>query len=362
MPFREDDTMPRGKPLKNPNGYGSVVKLSGKRRKPFEVRVNTRMDERYYPVYDVLGRFTTREEALISLAEYNKNPYTISDRAITFSQLYEKFYKNKYELSGKTYSRSSKDCTKSAYGRCGALYDTAYIKLRPDDFRGVLGQISDKGKPLSHALQEHIKNLFTQMDKFALQNDIIDKGYASFAAITVQEDDTPGVPFTPEELQLLWDNKDGPWIDSVLIYIYSGWRVSELIKMPAEDIDLEARTFKGGLKTAAGKNRIVPIHSKIYGFVEKRLKENSGTLFVINGKPATTAAYTKQFKDALQAIGITTYHTPHDCRHTFTSLLDSAGVNQVCIDRLIGHASGSLTTRTYTHKTIEELKQAIEMI
>ena len=41
--------MPRGRALKNPNGYGSVVKLSGKRRNPFEVRVNTRMDERYYP-------------------------------------------------------------------------------------------------------------------------------------------------------------------------------------------------------------------------------------------------------------------------------------------------------------------------
>lgn len=126
MPFRKDDTMPRGKPLKNPNGYGSVVKLSGKRRRPFEVRVNTRMDERYYPVYDVLGRFSTREEALISLAEYNKNPYSISDRAITFSQLYEKFYKNKYELGGKEYSKSSMACTKSAYGCCGALYDIAY--------------------------------------------------------------------------------------------------------------------------------------------------------------------------------------------------------------------------------------------
>lgn len=44
--------MPRGKPTKNPNGYGTVVKLSGKRRKPYEVRevrVNTRMGERYYP-------------------------------------------------------------------------------------------------------------------------------------------------------------------------------------------------------------------------------------------------------------------------------------------------------------------------
>lgn len=354
--------MPRGKPLKNPNGYGSVVKLSGKRRKPFEVRVNTRMDERYYPVYDVLGRFPTREEALIALADYNKNPYSISDREITFSQLYEKFYKNKYELSGKTYSRSSMDCTRSAYRHCEALYGLAYRKLRPDDFRGILGQLGPSGKPLSHAMQEHIKNLFTQMDKFALQNDIIDKGYASFAAITVQEDDTPGVPFTPEELQLLWNNKDVPWVDSILIYIYSGWRVSELILMPTEDIDLKEGTFKGGLKTAAGKNRIVPIHSKIRGFVEHRLVVNHGILFAINGKPATTGAYTKQFKTTLQAIGITTYHTPHDCRHTFISLLDSAGVNQVCIDRLIGHASSSLTTRTYTHKTIEELRQAIEMI
>lgn len=354
--------MPRGRALKNPNGYGSVVKLSGKRRNPFEVRVNTRMDERYYPIYDVLGRFPSREEALIALADYNKNPCSISDREINFSQLYEKFYKNKYELSGKTYSQSSMACTRSAYNHCGALYDLAYRKLRADDFRTVLGQHGPSGKPLSHALQEHIKNLFTQMDKFALQNDIIEKGYATFASITVAEDDTPGVPFTAAELQTLWDHKDIPWVDSILIYIYSGWRVSELIQMPAEDIDLTANTFKGGLKTAAGKNRIVPIHSKIRGFIEHRLSINNGILLAINGRPATTGAYTKQFKTALQAIGITTYHTPHDCRHTFTSLLDSAGVNQVCIDRLIGHASASLTTRTYTHKTIEELRQAIEMI
>lgn len=137
--------MPRGKPLKKTNGYGSVVKLSGRRRNPFEVRVNTRMDERYYPVYDVLGRFPTREEALIALAEYNKNPYSVSDREITFSQLYEKFYKNKYEMGGKTYSQSSINCTKSAYKHCSALYDIAYRKLRADDFRDILGQKNNKG-------------------------------------------------------------------------------------------------------------------------------------------------------------------------------------------------------------------------
>lgn len=320
------------------------------------------MDERYYPVYSVLGRFPSREEALMILAEYNKNPYNVSDRTLTFSQLYEKYYKNKYELSGRVYSQSAKSCTRSAYKHCSALYELTYSKLRADDFRAVLGQISEDDKPLSHSMQEHIKNLFTQMDRFALENDIIEKGYSSFAAITVPEDDVPGVPFTPDELQLLWDNKNIPWIDSILIYIYSGWRISELIQMPAENIDLKEGTFKGGLKTAAGKNRLVPIHSKIYDFVVRRLSDNNGILLSINGKPATASAYTKRFKEALQAIGITTYHTPHDCRHTFTSLLDSAGVNQVCIDRLIGHASTSLTTRTYTHKTIKELKQAIEMI
>lgn len=354
--------MPRGKPMRAKNGYGSVVKLSGKRRQPYEVRVNTRMDERYYPVYDVLGRFETREAAMIALADFHKEPYRISDRNITFSALYELFYRDKYEESGRTYSQSTKECTRSAYNHCTALYSLPYRDLRTLDFKSILSQESKKGKPLSHAMQEHIKNLFSQMDKFALQNDIIKKGYSAFANITVSEDDTPGAPFTQDEIQLLWNNTDVPWVDSILIYIYSGWRISELLLMPRENIDLDAGTFQGGVKTASNKNRIVPIHSKIRRFVEHRLAINNGVLFALNERPINVAAYTRLFKNTLSSIGITTYHTPHDCRHTFISLLDSAGANPVCIDRLVGHASKSITTKTYTHKTIEELREAIEMI
>ena len=35
------------KRMRNPNGYGSIVKLSGNRRNPYMVKVNTHMDERY---------------------------------------------------------------------------------------------------------------------------------------------------------------------------------------------------------------------------------------------------------------------------------------------------------------------------
>ena len=88
--------MPRGKPLRRANGKGTVVKLSGRRRPPYEVRVNTRMDERYYPVYDVLGRYADRDEAAAALIAYNRNPYDISAANITFAELYELWYNTLY--------------------------------------------------------------------------------------------------------------------------------------------------------------------------------------------------------------------------------------------------------------------------
>lgn len=107
-------------------------------------------------------------------------------------------------------------------------------------------------------------------------------------------------------------------MDSVLIYIYSGWRISELILMPASDIDLQAGAFRGGLKTKSGKNRIVPIHSKIRGFVENRLAGNrENALFLSKGSPISVPAYLKLFKKTLTSIGVTSYHTPHDCRHPY---------------------------------------------
>lgn len=353
--------MPRGRALRNKNGYGTVVKLSGRRRKPYEVRVNTRMDERYYPVYDVLGRFEQREDAQIALAEYNKSPYDLTNSKITFSELYEAFYKDKYELSGNNLSKSSMYCTKAAYKNLSILHDKAYKDLRADDFKKAFMQEKD-GKLLSHSSQEHMKSLIIQMDQYARQNDIIQKDYGQYIKITVAEDDEPGVPFTTDEIIKLWQHQSEPWVDVALIYIYSGWRISELNQMPTEDIDLEEWTFRGGVKTAAGKNRIVPIHTAIRPFIQARMAAGGTYLFLENGRHINNASLSKHFKSALIAAGIETYHTMHDCRHTFTSLLDTAGANAVCIDRLVGHASKSLTAKTYTHKELNELRDTVELI
>ena len=55
-------------------------------------------------------------------------------------------------------------------------------------------------------------------------------------------------------------------------------------------------------------------------------------------------------------------HTPHECRHTFESLLDSAGANRKCIDMMMGHVSKDTGNRIYNHKTVDELRRNLELV
>ena len=56
-------------------------------------------------------------------------------------------------------------------------------------------------------------------------------------------------------------------------------------------------------------------------------------------------------------------HLPHDGRHTFASLMDNAGANDVCIKLIMGHSMKNDTTKgTYTHKTLEELLTEVNKI
>lgn len=76
-------------------------------------------------------------------------------------------------------------------------------------------------------------------------------------------------------MALLWANVGKyPDIDLILIQCYSGWRPRELCYLRLDDVDLNARTFTGGLKTNAGKNRIVPIHPRIFDLVQARYQKS----------------------------------------------------------------------------------------
>ncbi|MBR3561932.1 MAG: site-specific integrase [Oscillospiraceae bacterium] len=350
--------------MRRANGTGTVVKLSGRRRCPYEARTAATIDEWGYPRYDVVGRFATRTDALQALALYNNDPYSIADRTLTFSQVYDRWFASKYGGDKQRFAKATICTTQNAYKWASALHNRVFSELRTTDLQNALDNIE-----LGYNSLRQVRTLLTQMYKYALEYELASKNYAQFVTIKQPDDTESGVPFTKEEIALLWANVDTPSehqaiITALLILIYSGWRITEFTTMPVADIDLTEWTMTGGIKTAAGKNRVVPIHSGIQYLVQRMCGATHGDylLTAAGGKPINTSVFRKAMQPALKHCGITSVHTPHDCRHTFVSLLDSAGANQVCIQRLAGHASKGVTQKVYTHKDLDELREAVELI
>lgn len=345
---------------RRPNGSGTVVKLSGSRKNPFQVRVNTRIDAYGYPAYDVLGCYPDRVTAGIALAEYNKAPYDPADRRRLFRDVFAAWYQWKYKVPHTTSEKktSSQNCTMAAYKKCAPLHDMAMWDIRAQDMQDILDQ-----EQLSHATLEHVRNLLRQMCRYAVQFELAPKDYSQYIRITKEDDDTQGVPLTLEEIGLLWQHKTLPFVDTVLIYIYSGWRINELAGMPLDHIDLEARTFTGGLKNRYSRGRTVPIHSAVYGMVCARHDQRFKSLIYHDGsRDISQQEYRDRFRDALLSCGIRTEHTPHDCRHTFNMLLDRAGADRVARYKLMGHKGQDINENVYTHKDIDQLRAAVEAI
>ena len=337
--------------MRNPNGYGTVARLSGKRRKPFVVRKTRGWDERGYPIYDTIGYFATREEGMLALAEYNRNPYDIQAARITMAELYEMWVEKKLPRLGP----SLRNNLAAAFKHCARIHNMKYRDIRSYHMQDCVDQCGR-----GYSTQGSIKNLFGHLDRYAMELDVIQKAYSSLIT-TDAVPETSKRPFTDAEIEALWRIQDRPWVDTVLILLYSGWRITELLILKTEDVDLEAGTMKGGIKTKNGRGRIVPIHPLIRPFIEHRLNSSNEFLIVDDaGIPMTDKRYREQFSRVMKAAGLK--HCPHECRHTLRSKLDSAGANKKCIDLILGHKSQDVGERIYTHKTVEELKHAIELI
>lgn len=359
-PMKDGITMPNLKKStkRRANGSGTVVKMSGKRRHAFQVRVNTRINEFGFPEYDVLGNYPDRVSADIALAEYNKNPYELGKRSLTFREVFHDWYYWKYQTSTDSKKTSSQHCMIAAFNNCERFHDAVFSKITAIELQELLDC-----KEYSYAKLEHIKTLLNQMYRYALQFDIATKNCAEIIRVRQEDDTEHGVPFTNKELSLLWENKDKPFVDTILIYIYSGWRINELAKMPLAHIDLEKRCYTGGSKNRYSKNRTIPIHSKVYDMVAARYNPKFKSLIYHDGaRNITQGKYREYFNAALISCGIKSKHTPHDCRHTCNMLMDNANVNRIARYKIMGHAGKDINEKVYSHKSLEDLRKELEKI
>ena len=319
-----------------PNGYGTITKLTGKRRKPYMARLActyTSDGDRLTERRPVLGYYRTRAEALQALAEYNKSPYDIGNNA-TFADVYSEWIKTK-KVGNKAMSGYT-----NAFGKCKDLHDIPIAELRLQHYQGIINRYTHQSATSMKCLLAVIRGV----SQYALKYEIISKDYSEFIESEYAEAGNIHKPFTESEIAALWAQKQSALRDITLILLYSGFRVNELLKMKADNIDLDSLTFTGGSKTKAGKDRIVPIHSRIIPLVTEYK----------SGFPIRYSHYYALLRE--------TGHIPHDTRHTFVSRLQSAGADHLCIQRLVGHASDNVTDNVYTHKDLAELRKTIEML
>ncbi len=190
------------------------------------------------------------------------------------------------------------------------------------------------------------------MYAYAEANDLVDKDYSKFVKINKIDDDEHGEPFSETDLKILWEHQDNETVEMLLIMCYSGFRISAYLNMKT---DYEEEYFQGGIKTAAGKDRIVPIHSAILPLVQKRL-DRLGTYLPNGVHNFRTGMY-----EILKSLGIKK-HTPHDCRHTFSMLCDKYCVNENDKKSMLGHSFSDVTNKVYRHRELEELRKQIEKI
>lgn len=332
------------------NGSGSIVKLGGNRRKPYAVRITQgwkdgKQNRKY------LGYYKTHREALFALAEYHKNGYDVDLSKLTLGEVYERWIKR---LEPKV-SKNVLISHNMAYTRFERMANVPIANLKADHLQDWMDSIDD----LSVGSKKRLKSTMIQIWKYAIKNDIVSNNYAEHLEITGTVEKT-GKIFTPDEIQALWNDVDNPTAQWILILMYTGMRIGELLHMTSNTIYLDKHYMVGGSKSEAGIDRVIPIHDAILPLVEKQLGKAKNLMRDEKGRKLSYAKALEQFKIYMNEHDWD--HLPHDTRKTAVSMMHSSDIPMEVIRVIVGHSGKGVTEKVYLYKTPYELVEAVNKV
>lgn len=329
--------------MKNPNGFGTVYKMSGKRRKKWRVQITVSWENGKQKRVTI-GYFEKQDDAKNFLTNYKYNP----NAKLTLGEVYKQWT-----------SRHFEKVSESRQYNINSRYKNHIIKLENECISEInLNKLQNFMDSLtcSSGTASEIKAILNLIFEYALKNDFISKNPVKFIEMGKYKKVFDKKEFSKEEIDILWNNLDVPNVDTVLILIYTGMRVGEMLNLKLKNIDLEKRDiFISESKTNSGI-RHIPIHDKILPLIINRMHNQEHLIVLENNIPVSYYAYKYQFQNVMKALNLK--HNPHECRHTTATLLSNAGANTVSIAKIMGHTN-YYTTTIYTHKDNEELKKAM---
>lgn len=332
------------KKTRRPMNSGTVRKLPGNRTKPYAAYMPRSAGGKYIGSYDTMAKASDA----IALALANRPS---SDR-IDWSV--EDFYDNYTSSPGfLKLTKSAQNTTFAAWKYCQGIKDMFMREAKTHAWQSCVDAAIEQGR--SRSTCEKIRNLASQLCKEAMKDDVINKNYASLVTVTEGASKKIKDIFTQEEIAILKAHDNDPRVKFILILIYTGMRINELLELPCENV--HDKYIVGGKKTTAGKNRIIPILPEISPYIAFFNKGEG--LLIQNAGNALTAKFArnKWFYAALVDLDIlssseippagTPRLTPHCTRHTFATLARQAGIKPDVLTRIIGHTDYSMTDEVY---------------
>ena len=368
---------------RRPNGSGTVVKLSGRRRKPFCAKVT--LDERNLTNGEkkrlVIGTFETYQEALNALSLYSltvNNTISKKEAMEIDPEVYQKvqdkmskkvptFLDIYYILDKDEFSLLSPQTQNSMHGAIKHLKKLHYLKIDQITLRMIQDVFDEDGS--NHSPQVHMKTICTKVFRYAVVNKCIERNddYTSYIRIAKYEESDMHRSYTINEILAL-KKADTPEAHIMLIFIYTGVRINELLNINRDNIHIDEKCDDDGTerlisymitgsKTKAGKNRIVPIHDDIKQYVIDELLKPEKRLVDVTYANFTTRTVLIKVNKLLN-----THHTMHDTRKTFATLCQMNNLNVYIRKKVLGHRMNDITFDVYTNESKNRLWTEINKI
>lgn len=397
---------------RRPKGMGSYTKLSGRRRKPYKATLSgvcigtykTSQDCEKALLYNVIKNenlmpdfikgLDTMENKYINFIIDLQGKGILSNSVLEFPDMSIFIDSFKNHLIAEGYSIQQQDNHAMMYDNIptfSEIWDLEYnrlIILRSKAWKYSMASSFKHLEPL-HNMKinmiktEALQNCFDEQMKigcgeskltnmmnvckivfaYALKMDLVTKDYTSFIEYhPTNEKKAKRKIFTNDEIKaLIKDNSDNSKI--ILIYIFTGMRPSELLSIPIKDIHIEEKYMIGGMKTKAGKNRIIPLHEDILPYIEYFLDKNNDYpyLFYPTDARSSYQAYRTAYHSTMTRLNLE-HVEPYDTRHTFSTISKLNGVDPSVRKKILGHTCKDITDDVYTHEPLSFLLEEINKI
>ena len=140
-----------------------------------------------------------------------------------------------------------------------------------------------------------------------------------------------------------------------LILCYTGMRPGELMQLQLKNIDLQRQCIIGGIKTAAGKKREIPIATAIVPLVAEAMQVATHGL-----ADGCREHFYDRWCPSVERWGGRAHMTAHSCRHTLATALEAAGVPLLLQKLILGHSIKDITAHYSQHQTFADKLAAVE--